>query len=301
MGFPLSRDVIEASFLAACHAELAALKPGNVHIHRGGHGMDTEHFERAAAAAAPLLSDPTRGVGARILGAVGASVAATGLNTNLGIVLLCAPLATAAGLRDGPPDLRDRLNRVLDTLDLADTDQTFQAIVIANPAGLGRVAQGDVSGPPSLTLKDAMALAADRDRIARAYVSSFDDLFSHGLPYLYAARRSAENESMAVTALHMNYLASFADSHIARKYGLEIAEAVQREAQGCRDLWHPAPRHDTWQELLALDSSLKARGLNPGTTADFVVATLFADLLIRQSATNSSSGPPVSPLSKPQS
>ncbi len=299
MGFPLPRSTIEAGFLVACHAELTALKPGNVHIHGAGHGMDTEHFERAAAAAAPLLSDTTRGVGARILGAVGASVAATGLNTNLGIILLCVPLAAAAGLRDGPQDLRDRLSRVLDTLDLADADQAFQAIVIANPAGLGRTDTGDVNGPPSMTLKEAMALAADRDRIARAYITAFDDIFAHGLPVLYAARRSAEDESMAITALHMSFLAAFPDSHIGRKHGGEAAETVQREAQNCIELWRPAPRRETWDDLLALDRSLKARGLNPGTTADFVVATLFADQLLRQSATNSSSQPPVSPLSKP--
>jgi triphosphoribosyl-dephospho-CoA synthase len=214
-------------------------------------------------------------------------------------VLLSVPLAAAAGAREGPPDLRDRLARVLDTLDLADADQTFQAIVIANPAGLGRADKGDVNGPPSITLREAMALAADRDRIARAYITLFDDIFDHGLPELYAARRSAANESMAITALHMSFLASFPDSHIVRKYGLEVAKTVQREAQDCVDLWRPAPRNETWDGLLALDGSLKARGLNPGTTADFVVATLFADQLVRQSATNSIYSPPVSPLSKP--
>lgn len=280
MAFPLSRDTIEAAFLSACRAELTALKPGNVHIHAAGHGMETLHFERAALAAAPFLGDPARGVGARILGAVGASVAAAGCNTNLGIVLLCAPLAVASGGREEPSDLRDRLGRVLDGLDRADADQAFQAIVIANPAGLGRADAGDVNGPPSMTLKDAMALAADRDRIARAYVTRFDDIFSHALPELYAARRSAESESMAITALHMSLLASFPDSHIARKYGDDAAEAVRREAADCAALWRPAPRQETWQALLDLDSSLKSRGLNPGTTADFVVATLFADALI---------------------
>lgn len=286
MAFPLSRETIEASFLAACHAELEALKPGNVHIHAAGHGMDISHFERAAAAAAPFLADPTPAVGARILAAVGASVAATGLNTNLGIVLLSAPLAAAAGARDGPADLSDRLAGVLDALDRADADQAFQAIVIANPAGLGRVEDGDVAGPPTVTLKEAMALAADRDRIARAYITSFDDIFSLGLPELQAARRAAANESMAITALHMSLLASFPDSHIARKHGTAAAEAVREEAWRCQPLWSPAPRPETWPALLELDASLKARGLNPGTTADFVVATLFADMLIRRSATN---------------
>jgi triphosphoribosyl-dephospho-CoA synthase len=285
MAFPLAREAIETAFLAACRAELSALKPGNVHIHSAGHGMETAHFERAAVAAAPFIADPGLNVGARILGAVKASFAATSLNTNLGIVLLAAPLAAAADTGTGRGDFHARLAHVLDALDRADADQAFQAIVIANPAGLGQVEDGDVAGPPSMTLGEAMALAADRDRIARAYFTTFDDIFSLGLPELQAARRAAANESMAITALHMGLLASFPDSHIARKHGAAVAEAVRAEALRCAALWRPAPTPATWQGLLDLDASLKARGLNPGTTADFVVATLFADMLIRQSAT----------------
>lgn len=285
MSFPLDRAAIEAAFLVACRAELTALKPGNVHIHSAGHGMDITHFERAAQAAAPFLADPTRGVGARILGAVGASVAATGLNTNLGIVLLSAPLAVAAGARNGGGDLRDRLLSVLKGLDRSDADQAFQAIVIANPAGLGRVDDNDVAGPPTMTLTEAMALAADRDRIARAYVTGYDDVFSLGLPTLQAARRTAANESLAITALHMSFLASFPDSHIARKHGLGVAEGVQAEALRAEGLWRPVPRPESLEALLEIDASLKARNLNPGTTADLVVATLFADMLIHLSAT----------------
>lgn len=285
MSYPLSREVIEAAFIAACHAELQALKPGNVHIHGAGHNMDISHFERAAAAAAPFIADPAYGVGRRILGAVSASMAAAGCNTNLGIVLLTVPLAVAAGVSEGPDDLRERLGVVLDGLNLADADQAFRAIVLANPAGLGGAQDGDVSQPPTMPLGAAMALAADRDRIARAYVTGFDDIFSFALPELYAARRAAQNDAMAVTALHMGLLAAFPDSHIARKHGLAAAVSVQQEAQAMRSLWAPAPRSETWEALLDLDRSLKARGLNPGTTADFVVATLFADRLIRPRAT----------------
>jgi len=279
MAFPLARPIIESAFLAACHAELAALKPGNVHVHGAGHGMEIAHFERAAAAAAPFIADPSRGVGARILGAVGASVAATGLNTNLGIVLLAAPLAAAADAREGGGDLLARLRRVLHALDRSDADQAYQAITIANPAGLGSVEDGDVATPPSITLREAMALAADRDRIARAYVTDYADVFSFALPALRTARRSAANESLAVTALHMGLLASFPDSHITRKFGVSTAEAVRAEAAALAPSWRPAPSPETWQPLLDFDASLKARGLNPGTTADFVVATLFADML----------------------
>jgi triphosphoribosyl-dephospho-CoA synthase len=286
MTFPLSRDAIETAFVAACHAELHALKPGNVHVHSAGHGMDIHHFERAAAAAAPFIADPSLSVGARILGAVKASFAVTGLNTNLGIVLLTAPLAAAADAPTGPANLRERLAAVLDRLDKADATAAFEAIVLANPGGLGKAESGDVKEAATITLLEAMALAADRDRIAKAYVTCFEDLFDLGLPELYAARRAAANEGMAITALHMNYLAAFPDSHIVRKYGLNIAEGIQKEARDASALWHPAPTSDTWNPLLALDKSLKERGVNPGTTADLVVATLFADMLIRQSATN---------------
>lgn len=284
--FPLSRADIETAFLAACHAELQALKPGNVHIHRGGHGMEIGHFERAAVAAAPFIADPSLSVGERILGAVEASFAATGLNTNLGIVLLAAPLAAAAGARGGGgEDLALRLADSLDALDQHDAEAAFRAIMIANPAGLGRVDEGDVSTLPAMTLKQAMALAAGRDRIARAYITGFEDIFAFGLPELQAARRAAANEGLAITALHMSFLASFPDSHVARKHGVPVAEALRDEIARSEALWRPAPAPDAWPALIELDASLKARGLNPGTTADFVVATLFADALIEQSAT----------------
>lgn len=285
MAFPLSRETIEAAFLAACRAELHALKPGNVHIHSPGHDMDVSHFELAASAAAPFIADDGLGVGARILSAVSASMVAAGCNTNLGILLLSAPLAAAAAAPDGAQDLRARLAPVLAALDLKDADETFRAIVLANPGGLGGAEEGDVTQPPTLTLIEAMRLAADRDRIARAYVTGFEDIFTFALPELYAARRTAQDESLAISALHMALLSAFPDSHIARKYGLDTALAVQREARALKSLWHPAPRRETRRALMDLDRSLKERALNPGTTADFVVATLFADQLIRPRAT----------------
>ncbi len=93
--------MIEAAFREACAAELAALKPGNVHRHAAGHGMTMDDFVRSADAAARPLCRTGATLGERILDAVAATRAAVGQNTNLGIVLLCAPLAMAAE-RGGP-------------------------------------------------------------------------------------------------------------------------------------------------------------------------------------------------------
>ncbi len=76
-----------------------------------------------------------------------------------------------------------------------------------------------------------MRLAADRDRIARAYVTDFDDVFEFGLPKLEAARRETSSEEVAITALHMEFLSTFTDSHIIRKFGTDTAEYVRSEAK----------------------------------------------------------------------
>ncbi|MFN0219283.1 MAG: triphosphoribosyl-dephospho-CoA synthase [Hyphomicrobium sp.] len=279
MAKTLGDSEIRQAFLDACAAELSALKPGNVHRHAAGHRMEVEHFERAAAAAAPHIADSRLTVGQRILNATEASVAATGVNVNLGIVLLAAPLAKAAAEIDVGMGLRRRLAVILSLLDEADARDAFAAIRLANPAGLGDADEGDVRGEADMTLTKAMHLAADRDRIAKAYVTAYEDIFDFALPCLAEAQVVAASPDLAITTLHLALLAEYPDSHIARKHGLDVADAVRRQAQSLAALWRPVATPESHRGLMAFDSDLKARGLNPGTTADLVVATLFASLI----------------------
>ncbi len=281
---PRDAAEISAAFLYACNAELDALKPGNVHRHAAGHGMEVRHFEQAAKAAAGPVADPQSSVGKRILLATEASVAAAGLNTNLGIVLLAAPLAKAAAETTFDVGLRRRLGMILSSLDEQDAEDAFAAIRIANPAGMGSVEQGDVrSKPQHLTLIAAMHLAADRDRIANAYVSVYADIFDFALPIFTEAKALSRFDSnLAVTTLHMALLSEFPDTHIARKFGPPIAETVLHEARALRPQWSPIATARTLPALQDFDAKLKHRGLNPGTTADFVVTTLFTDALIER-------------------
>jgi triphosphoribosyl-dephospho-CoA synthase len=272
-------DAIEAAFLEASRAELTALKPGNVHIFADGHRMSVADFEASAVACAPFLAKSGARVGERVLGAVTASVGAANTNTNLGIVLLCAPLARAAERRGGT--LQARLNTVLADLDKRDATDAFQAIAMANPAGLGRVTRGDVAAPADITLMEAMALATPRDRIARAYTTTYQDIFAFGLPVLEAAMAAAVSEAFAITTLHMRLMAEFADTHIGRKYGEATARDVREEARVMRATLGQSAGPASFEALLEFDASLKSRGFNPGTTADFVVATLFARHLTR--------------------
>ena len=113
----------------------------------------------------------------------------TASNTNLGIVLLFAPLARAAVTRAGNESLRAALERVLAALDVADAAAAFEAIVAAQPGGLGDAAEHDVREPPRITLREAMAAAAGRDSIASEYASGYAIVFESGLPLLTDALR----------------------------------------------------------------------------------------------------------------
>lgn len=279
----LSRTAIEDAFRGACYDELQALKPGNVHRYAPGHGMDTTFFERAADAAAPWICDPALSVGKRILRATEASFAATGVNTNLGIVLLCAPLAKAAADTDIGLGLRRRLANILEALDEDDADDTFAAIRLANPAGLGTVDKGDVRfSNPRFTLIEAMQMAADRDRIANAYVTAYSDVFDFAIPIYEKALADADDVHLATTTVHMMLLAEFLDSHIVRKHGLKAAHDVRDAAISLKPKWFPIASSKTLQSLTDFDMLLKNKGLNPGTTADFVVTTLFAVRIQKQ-------------------
>jgi len=194
------------------------------------------------------------------------------MNTNLGILLLCAPMAIAA--EAGIIDLRAKIRKVLDSITMDDTADIFEAIATASPGGLGDGGKNDVRAPPKVTLMDAMREAANRDRIAYQYTSGFVDIFELGIP---ALRRTPDKGMWPTVAAYMAFLSSFPDSHIARKHGLVIAESIRREAEKIQARSQGQQQEKTQHDrLLAFDRSLKNRGINPGTSADLTVACLFA-------------------------
>lgn len=286
----MNPSLAQAAFLRACALDVAVRKPGNVSRHSAGHGMQAEMFlSSAQAAAAPLLTPGAR-VGARIEAAQAASWQAAGCNTNLGILLLCAPLAAA--FESGSPgcswrDLRQAIEAVLADLDLADAAAAYRAIAAANPGGLGEAEAEDVHQAPSIKLREAMALAAERDSIARQYRDGFAEL----LVLAELALQGAGGPGLAlddmygldpdpgtvrlVQRLYLAILSRWPDSHIVRKHGEAVAHTVMRSAQ----LW--AARAEAGEALdaepgfAAWDLSLKSQGLNPGTSADLTVATLM--------------------------
>jgi triphosphoribosyl-dephospho-CoA synthase len=261
-------------FLRACELDVAVRKPGNVSVASPGHRMLAQQFVVSAQAAAAPLFESGAPVGRRIERAVASTLQAAGCNTNLGIVLLIAPLAAAAeraGVLDDIAALRSALHAVLESLDTADAAAAYRAIEAANPAGLGHVPQADVRSVPQIGLRDAMALAASRDLIARQFANGFADVFDARRRDVASGFVLARASAADVQRIHLGWLSRFPDSHIVRKHGEAVAHTVMTAAQ--RWVGHPAP--DDEPAFAAWDESLKAAGINPGTSADLTVATLW--------------------------
>ena len=286
----LSKQLSNA-FKVACMAELEALKPGNVHIFADGHGMTVQDFILSAEATAEVIALPALSLGMRILTSVQATQNAVKTNTNLGIILLCAPLIHAAVVVDSQPNtltFSQALEFVLANTTIADAEHAFAAIRLANPAGLGTVTQHDVHQTATCTLLAAMQTAAGcnacQDMIAQQYTNNYAHIIQ-GLMHYQQVLARWQRPAWALTAVHLHFMAHYCDSHLVRKYGETLAKLVQSEALAHESAFLKMvnPKH-YMAPLLDFDAALKKRGLNPGTSADLTVATrLMAHLLARHS------------------
>jgi triphosphoribosyl-dephospho-CoA synthase len=275
-GPPLS---VGACATLACQWEATAAKPGNVYRGADFAGLTYVDFLTSAAVIGPCLERALEwGVGRTVLAAVRATQGVVRTNTNLGTILLLAPLAAVP---PGQP-LTQGLKKVIDQLDETDTGDVFAAIRLARPGGLGQVDQADVRepAPPALKLLEAMRLAAERDSVGRQYVNGFEQVFTTA-ERLIGAATSGLPLGEAIVYAFLQLLGELPDSLIARKCGRDRAMSVTARAAKIVD--HLEPGDDAYQTAIGeLDFYLRSDGhrLNPGTSADIVAAALF--VLLRE-------------------
>jgi triphosphoribosyl-dephospho-CoA synthase len=227
-------------------------------------------------------------------------------STNLGIILLCAPTAVAFEALEATPQggaigparsaaWRSAWAAVMAGLTRNDAEAAYRAIAMANPGGLGDAPDQDVRAAPTLDLRAAMALAADRDRIAAQYRDAGAELFDIGLATLDAcsagvrarlaappadsAQAVSAEASAAVQAVFLAFLASGPDSHIVRKHGSALAQSVMAQARQWRDKQRAGEVLEGQAAFIAWDEALKTAAINPGTSADLTVATLMLGAL----------------------
>ncbi len=275
--------------IAACLLEASAPKAGNVHPEARFDDMDYEDFRRSAQTTGEVFNrSRNASCGSLILSAVQATHDEIGKNTNLGIVLLLAPLVVTARphLSNSGPAFcvrwRQTLATTLGSLTADDSAKIYQAISIANPGGLGRVEQMDVQHSPPEDLMAAMRFAAAWDDVAKQYVTNFSDVFALSVRIDFYRQSKQLGWFDSLSIVHVERLASHGDTLIARKNNEAIVEDVKKLAT--LTLQTGSSNKDDWMrrpELKQLDDFLRADGhrRNPGTTADLLAAAVFVSLL----------------------
>jgi triphosphoribosyl-dephospho-CoA synthase len=273
---PVQKKTLETVVKDSFLGEIAALKPGNVSQYADGHGMTVADFIESADITAPILCNETLSLGERIFFSVEATMKKVGCNTNLGMILLFVPIIKAYESNSKGVYLQSNLRIVLESMSKADAQLVFQAISLANPGGLGRVDKHDVKYSPDISLLEAMSAAADRDYIAKQYISTFADVHKLGLNCLVEFDKRWNSVEWATVACYLTYLISFPDSHIRRKFGDELAKQVQDRTVSVFEQFknnnNPA---DSKSKLLEYDKELKVSKINPGTSADLTAASLL--------------------------
>lgn len=263
-------------FLYACLLDVQALKPGNVGLHADGHGKTCRDYRQSAQASAELVCHPDWPLGKRVRKAAEATWEVVGCNTNIGTLLLAAPLAGAYHRQTGE-SLESRLQQVLDETTQADAAEVYRALRLMQPGGLGRVPEADVHAPPKLPLRDAMALAAARDRVAAEYCTGYSVVLTQARPLWEELCRRWGDARWAMAGTFLNLLARHPDSHIARMHGDAAAREISGKIAPLADEFCGAEAPEAYRpKLLELDASWKNAGLSPGTTADLTLAGVFA-------------------------
>ena len=306
-----ARDYVSRCASLAALLEVSAYpKPGNVHRTRDFPDAKYEHFLAGSVALGGAMGRlATRGreaesgerswedlgLGEGILEAVTDSLSwQNGGNVNLGVVLLFAPLAAAAGsvlMRHGEvtaKDLREKLELVTRSTSPEDAVRVYEAIKASmTPKVLGEVEELDVYDESAsyeivergMNLIDVFRLCSERDLICREWASGFKVTFEEGYPYLVGALASGGVNSAIVDSFLL-ILSKNPDSLIVRKSGEVKAADVSARAQVILELGGSGSEAGR-EALGVLDEELAQAGgsLNPGTTADLTASSLFVALL----------------------
>jgi len=265
---------------AACVWEATARKIGNVHPLASFRNLHFTDFILSAGAIAPILSKTRKlGLANAIFESVKATKNSVGTNTNLGIILLFAPVAFASN----PAELKKEIQKAIADTSVEETKIIYDAIRFASPGGMGIEPIADINDVPTCTLLEAMQLAQDRDLIAKQYADGYSAIFNDAIPTLGGALEQLGTMEGAIIFTHLYLMGKYPDSLILRKCGPNDAiESSQRAKKVLEQQW--PLKESGWAEFKELDRWLRMADnkRNPGATADLIAVTLFIALRLGQ-------------------
>ena len=136
------------------------------------------------------------------------------------------------------------------------------------------------SNNKNFTFMEAMNYASSYDYIALQYKENFDNIINNLAPKWREYFKNFNSDENATTALFLDLISVVPDSLIARKYGIDKAKEVSSKFLELSKEYSCSKNPNSLNnQLLLMDSELKIQGLNPGTTADVVVASIFLNRL----------------------
>jgi len=270
-----SLDDLKSAYLFSCKKDIELIKPGNVNLLSSHKDTKAQDYLDSAILSSKELFNQNYSLGKRILESVNVTRSQVNVNTNLGIILLCAPVIQSY-IDFNNLDLREGIKKTLSTTSIKDTHDLCAAINISSPGGLGDSDMYDTASYPNASIKQIMDYSQEYDRISYQYSHNFSDIFDFIIPKLEFLNRRYESLDISLSLLFIEILAKIPDSHISRKFGDKIAKKTSNNAYDLLKILDREYDPDYLAKALNnLDYEYKKKGINPGTTADLLVASLM--------------------------
>ena len=270
-----SLDDLKSAYLFSCKKDIELIKPGNVNLLSSHKDTKAQDYLDSAILSSKELFNQNYSLGKRILESVNVTRSQVNVNTNLGIILLCAPVIQSY-IDFNNLDLREGIKKTLSTTSIKDTHDLCAAINISSPGGLGDSDMYDTASYPNASIKQIMDYSQEYDRISYQYSHNFSDIFDFIIPKLELLNQRYESLDISLSLLFIEILAKIPDSHISRKFGDKIAKKTSNNAHDLLKILDREYDPDYLAKALNnLDYEYKKKGINPGTTADLLVASLM--------------------------
>jgi triphosphoribosyl-dephospho-CoA synthase len=273
---------LSPSFIARCASLAMALevsgtpKPGNIDRNHDYSDTKFEDFIAASIGVYPVLEKAcgNMGIGELILEASDECVKwQSGGNTHFGAYILLFPLIKAA-MRD-TAYIRDEVALIVKQTTVDDSVNFYKAfskvavkmkdsedLDVRDESSLDEIRKR------RLTLYDIMEISSKNDLVAREWVNGFSRSFKASEIILEKRRGGTMNDATVLTYLEL--LAEEPDTFVAKKYDMAKATYVQGLASAVKE---------GDMTINALADRLYAEKINPGSTADLMIAGLFIALL----------------------
>ncbi len=278
------------SHIARC-AQLAMVlevsatpKPGNIDRDHNYTGTRFEHFLASAVGVYPVLEKAARsksGAGSLIHEAViESSKWQKGGNTHFGAFLLLIPLVMAAGRCENAKCLKAQAQKVVRETTSEDAIELYKAFSEArvkvkpvDDLDLGDISSLDRIQERGLTLFNLMEISSGYDMLAEEWVSGFRKTFESAASIQDKVKKYGINDAVVLT--FMELLSRNKDTFIQTKFDLKKAEEVSMRA---KEILQNVDMDGIRDEIHSFDEELLRKGINPGSTADIIIAGLFVSL-----------------------